>query len=391
MIRYAAEVSEADIWGNLKDRVVAHRGDRTTDFAEPYSVPASDYTSAVVHHQELSEVFRGGPIVAGLSGAADGPGGWFTLDVSGVSVIIVRGEDLCLRAFRNACPHRGMRLLSGFGTGMRRVTCPFHAWSFDDTGVNRGIPTRDAFTDYSEAELSLESVQVSESHGIIYISRGEQPIEAQLELGGVQQELDLLGAIDHVLVERQERSLSMNWKLGVDSYMEAYHLHYLHKASLRPFFYNDSSPFNSFGKNGRIGGVRRSIDEADWTKPDEFLQHITLEYQLFPNAVLIYQQDHFELSQVFPDPHNVGQSTVVQSVYAPRLGLTDERIKRFRKSFTLLLDVTVAEDFSACEVIQRNLESGSPQVLRLGRNEPGVAHFHRSLHATLGASAARKP
>jgi phenylpropionate dioxygenase-like ring-hydroxylating dioxygenase large terminal subunit len=376
-------VSELDIWGNLRDRVLAHRGTHTTDFGDPYRVPASDYTSADIHQLELAKVFFGGPVVVGLSGAADGPGGWFTVDVSGVSVIIVRGEDLHLRAFLNACPHRGMKLLSGFGTGMRRITCPFHAWSFDEAGANRGIPTREAFDDYSEAELSLQSVAVVESHGVIYLSLGEQPIDAVKELGGVQCELDLLGAADHVLIDRQERVLAMNWKLGVDSYMEAYHLHYLHKASLRPYFYNDSSPFDSFGKNGRIGGVRRTIDNANWDDPQALLQHITLEYQLFPNAVLIYQQDHFELSQVFPHPHKVGIATVVQSVYAPRENLTAERIERFRKSFMLLLDVTVAEDFSACEVIQRNLASGSPTVLHLGRNEPGVAHFHRSLHAAL--------
>ena len=369
-------------WTELADRVEAMRIDVTTDLAaEPYAIPASDYISPETHQRELDVLFHGGPVLAGLSGAADGHGGWFTVDVAGRSVLVVRGEDGELRAFRNACPHRGMRLQEGSGTGLRRITCPFHAWSFDQMGTNRGIPMREAFEQYDAEDLDLEPMQVAESHGVIWVSFGAAPIDTDWLLGGVHRELDQLGMADQVLIGRVERHFDMNWKLGVDSYMEAYHLHYLHKETLRNYFLNHASPFDSFGPNGRIGGVRRSIEGAE--SPDQLLDHLTLEYQMFPNAVIIYQQDHFELSQVFPHPESPHRATVVQSVYAPREGLTDERRARFLKSFELLLGVTVAEDFSACEAIQRNLRSGSPSHLRLGRNEPGVIHFHRALLSRL--------
>jgi phenylpropionate dioxygenase-like ring-hydroxylating dioxygenase large terminal subunit len=378
--------TELEPWTKLSDRITSMRSVRKTDFApDVYRVPASDYTDLQNHAAEIDKLFHQWPVLAGLSGAADGPGGWFTVDLGGVGVIVVRGEDNELRAFRNACPHRGMQLLQGFGTGLKRINCPFHAWSFDHLGTNRAIPARDAFDSYEPGELDLCEVNVAESHGLIYVSLATNltPELMNDTLGGIHRELDFVDVSGQVLIDRQERTLKMNWKLGVDSYMEGDHLHFLHRASLRPFFFNDASPFDAFGPNSRIAGVRRTLEGADLSNPSDLLEHVTLEYQLFPNAVLIQQQDHLELSQVFPVPGDPGQSIVVQSVYAPREGLTEERRSRFRKSFELLLGVTVAEDFAACEQIQRNLAGGSPTHLRLGRNEPGLVHFHQTLHRRL--------
>jgi phenylpropionate dioxygenase-like ring-hydroxylating dioxygenase large terminal subunit len=374
---------------SLAKRVEALRANKTTDMADSVlRVPATDYTDPGVHQAELRRLFHGGPILAGLSGAADGVGGWFTVDLCGRSVIIVRGDDGVARGFRNACPHRAMQLLDGCGAAMRRITCPFHAWSFDHMGTNRAIPSREAFDQYSPDELDLAPVQVAEGGGLIYVSLDPEPIDITAVLGGVDSELLPLGSSDQVLIDRRERWMDMNWKLGVDSYMESYHLHFLHKDTLRAFFFNDGSPFDAFGRNGRIAGIRRSFESrvapADGGAPDDALDHLTLEYQLFPNAVAIFQQDHFELSQVFPDPDNVNRSLVVQSVYGPREGLDDAARARYQKSFELLLAVTIAEDFAACEKIQRSLRSGSPTHLHLGRNEPALIHLHQQLHDVLG-------
>jgi phenylpropionate dioxygenase-like ring-hydroxylating dioxygenase large terminal subunit len=382
---------------SLATRVEALRAAKTTDMADAVlRVPASDYTDSDVHQAELRRLFHGGPVLAGFSGAADGPGGWFTVDLCGRSVFIMRGHDGAVRGFRNACPHRGMQLLDGCGTSMRRITCPFHSWSFDSMGTNRAIPTREAFDQYSPDELDLAPVQVAEGGGLIYVSLDPEPIDITAVLGGVDAELIPLGSANQVLIDRRERWMDMNWKLGVDSYMESYHLHFLHKNTLRAFFFNDGSPFDAFGRNGRIAGIRRTFESAPQTpasvdgtpRPDrhrDALHHLTLEYQLFPNAVAIFQQDHFELSQVFPDPDNVHRALVVQSVYGPREGLDDAARARYQKSFELLLAVTIAEDFAACEKIQRTLRSGSPTHLHLGRNEPALIHLHQQLHEVLAS------
>src|SRR5207253_230531 len=48
--------------------------------------------------------------------------------------IIVRGDDAKVRAFYNICPHRGNTILYDPAGNAKRMTCIFHAWSFDSRG-----------------------------------------------------------------------------------------------------------------------------------------------------------------------------------------------------------------------------------------------------------------
>ena len=103
-------------------------------------------------------------------------------------------------------------------------------------------------------------------------------------------------------------------------------------------------------------------------------------YQLFPNAVLIYQQDHVELYQSFPDPADPHACEVRVTLYAPQAPTGDRERDYWTRNLDLIDNVTTTEDFAACEKIQANLRAGAVPFLVLGRNEPGVAHFHRTLH-----------
>src|SRR5499426_2385613 len=58
------------------------------------------------------------------------PGAFATLDMMRDSVIAMRGKDGVIRAFANACRHRGSRLLDGAGVCRGRITCPYHGWSY---------------------------------------------------------------------------------------------------------------------------------------------------------------------------------------------------------------------------------------------------------------------
>ena len=58
----------------------------------------------------------------------------------------------------------------------------------------------------------------------------------------------------------------------------------------------------------------------------------------------------------------------------------------WKKNLDLIDAVTTTEDFAACQKIQANLRAGAVPFLLLGRNEPGVAHFHRTLHQVLGTN-----
>jgi phenylpropionate dioxygenase-like ring-hydroxylating dioxygenase large terminal subunit len=200
-------------------------------------------------------------------------------------------------------------------------------------------------------------------------------------LDGAEVELGPFALASYHRVERRAHRFATNWKLTVDSFMEAYHLHFLHKETLRPLFHGNMSVFDAFGRHCRILGIRKTFD-ADAA---DLLPHVTILYQLFPNAVLIYQQDHLELYQSFPVADDPSACDVRVTLYAPRPPASDAERTHWKKNLDLIDHVTSTEDFAACTHIQANLRVGAVSHLTLGRNEPGVAHFHRSLRARLGA------
>lgn len=356
---------------------------RSTDLAATtYRVPASDYTGTVDLARELARVFFAGPLLAGLSGDARAPGDWFSFEGSGRSVVIWRHPDGGLRAFVNACRHRGMRVVSGCGHA-RLLVCPYHSWSYDPDGRLNAIPGEEGFADLDRAGTRLAPVAVREEAGLVFVALdAAAAIEGPL-LQGAEGELAPFDLGAYHQVERRAHRFATNWKLTIDSFMEAYHLHFLHKDTLRPLFHGNVSAFDAFGRHCRIVGVRRSFDGRNAANGADLLPHVTLLYQIFPNVVLIYQQDHLELYQSFPDLHDPDACEVRVTLYAPTAPTTDAERAYWRKNLDLIDGVTSSEDFAACAAIQANLRAGAVPFLVLGRNEPGVAHFHRSLHAVL--------
>lgn len=365
----------------LAARIAHLRERRSTDLApSSYPVPALDYTCPGQLARELERLFLRTPLLAGLSGDVRSPGDWFSFDACGRSAVVWRTPDRGLRAFVNACRHRGMRLACGSGRSPRVLVCPFHSWSYDGDGRLDAMPGGEGFSDVARDTIRLTPLPVSEDAGVIRVTLtpGES---APASLAGAEAELAPFDLASYHQVERREHRFAANWKLPIDSFMEAYHLHFLHRDSLAPFFHGNVALFDAFGRNSRIVGVRRSFDErAD----DELLPHVTILYQVFPNAVLIHQQDHVELYQSFPDLTDPNVCQVRVTLYAPRAPDSEADRMRWRKNLDIIDRVTTTEDFAACEQIQANLRAGAVPFLILGRNEPGVAHFHRMLRETAG-------
>ncbi len=356
---------------------------RSTDFAAAtYRVPAADYTSVAILAQEVDALFLRGPLLAGLSGEVRDPGDWVSFDACGRSVVVWRHPEGGLRAYVNACRHRGMRLASGCGRGPLLV-CPYHSWSYDPDGRLNAIPGDAGFSDVDRATVELTPVAVREEAGLVFVALDPATLSDGVLLEGAEAELGPFGLDAYHRIERRAHRFATNWKLTVDSFMEAYHLHFLHKDTLRPLFHGNTSAFDAFGRHCRILGIRKTFDERAAGNGGDLLPHVTILYQLFPNAVLIYQQDHLELYQSFPVVDDPNACEVRVTLYAPTAPTTDAERAHWKKNLDLIDHVTSTEDFAACTQIQANLRGGALSHLTLGRNEPGVAHFHRSLHAAL--------
>jgi phenylpropionate dioxygenase-like ring-hydroxylating dioxygenase large terminal subunit len=350
--------------------------------------PASAYTSTEVFAAEQRILFGGMPLLAGLSCEVATPGSFLTTSAGSVPVVVVRQADGDVKAFVNACRHRGATLFQEhMGAGLRKITCPYHAWTYGLDGCLRSFPGAEAgFDDIDKSTHGLHELPVAEDHGLIFVRADAHaaPFTVDDALHGAQEELAPFGLEHYVHIDTRSHEWAMNWKLVMDTFTEPYHIPWLHKDSIAPYYHFDRWIFDAYGPHPRFIGTRKGVmdefakpDEDDW----ELLPHGTIQYLLVPNAVLVHQIDHVELWRLVPLA--VDRTVALTSIYAPGPPATEKARRYFVKNLDVLLGVTNAEDFPAQERIQRNLASGALPEVVYGKMEPALTHYHTAIHKLL--------
>lgn len=367
-------------------RILGFLDRQTTELVgDPYVNQVSTYTSEQQLAVERRRLFRHEPLFVGLSGDANEPGAYFVRNEAGAPILVVRARTGTLHAFIALCRHRGATLVEGSGIGSGHFTCPYHGWTYDDHGRLVAQPCSEGFSGIPAEELGLMQLPVAEEHGMIFVRPAPgDAIDVDEHLGGAQRELASLGLANYVPFGRRELRVGINWKLAIDTFLEAYHVPSLHKKTLRPTILGSPAAWDAFGRCSRLVAVRRSIEEVRRQPESEWnlLEHSVVLYQIFPNTMLIYQIDHVEVVQAYPG-EGPDSSCVVFALYTPA-PLTGDRARRhFQKNFDLLLDVTEKEDFYLGEQIQRGFHVDGHDTVVYGRNEPGLAHYHRMIKAAL--------
>ena len=126
------------------ERVFQHIDNKTTDLGEElWREPTENYQSNERFERELA-LFRHLPLPFAPSMVLEETGAYIARPVAGVPVIVVRDRNGELRAFRNACRHRGMTLVEGAGC-TKVFTCGYHGWAYGLDGTLQHIPHADGF------------------------------------------------------------------------------------------------------------------------------------------------------------------------------------------------------------------------------------------------------
>src|SRR5437879_7864205 len=120
-------------------------------------LPRRAYHDVAIHDWERERFFGHDWVVIGRAEEAPRPGTYFTADLDGEPLLIVRGRDDRLRAFYNVCQHRGTAVVEEPCGKAVRFQCPYHAWIYDlDGQLIRAKHTED-LEDFSLAEYGLNA------------------------------------------------------------------------------------------------------------------------------------------------------------------------------------------------------------------------------------------
>ncbi|HTO01199.1 MAG TPA: SRPBCC family protein [Microthrixaceae bacterium] len=374
------EVASAEMI-NIGRRIIANTIAGTTDMAaETYFGDGSVFTDPARFEREREVIFRSMPHVIAWGGDLAEPGDIVARNVAGVPVVATRDSDGTLRAFLNSCTHRGMALCDGIDNS-RRLTCPYHGWSFGLDGALVGIPQRDRFPGLDPVDSGLQPLPISEQKGLVLVGlRPDVVVDGYLDPLG--DSYSWLGYDTYRSGAERHFNVDANWKLSIDLNVEAYHVPSLHRETLQPFL-ADHCAVDTFGPHCRMAvpfkGIEAMADvpEQDW--PDR-LDTIMVTC-IFPSTVLV---DHIggggSLHRISPGA-TPGQSVIHLIEGAP--GPADDAHK---KSCEEIMEANVAilseEDYPATAACQRGYEAGSRRLVG-GVGEPLIGHLHRHWDAAL--------
>jgi phenylpropionate dioxygenase-like ring-hydroxylating dioxygenase large terminal subunit len=374
-------------------RLLGHIDGRTTDLADAlFRNRTVNYSCRERAALERERLFRDRPIFMGLSTRLAKAGDYVAEDVAGMPVLMTRGADGEVRAFANICRHRGAPVAQGCGNA-RAFTCPYHGWTYDAAGKLLGTTDKVGFAGLDLASHGLVRLPAGEKHGLLFVrpkpvAAGESVvIDIDAGLGPIAADLAALRLETYPLFSTDRVNPRINWKFAVDTFLEGYHIPHLHRKTIAPYFIGNSGTFDAAGFNGRFCVAKTSIDEIR-DKPEaerNYRQHVVAVYQLFPNALLIWQLDHVEIWRAFPSRDDPSHCEVEMTIYKPA---ESTRLDSYwEKNRDIAIRTVMEEDFPLGERMQIGFESGATEEVIYGRNEPSLVHFHTSIRNALGVSA----
>lgn len=205
------------------ERVLEHVRAGTTDEGdEVWHEPVENYRSDERLRRELA-VLRRLPVPFCPSAALREPGAYVARQAAGVPILAVRGKDGKVRAFRNACRHRGAEVATGTGCTQAFV-CPYHGWTYDLDGRLARIQHERGFPELDKATHGLVPVLAQERSGIVFVTQSGERSE-QDPGGGLP---DLL-ASDLDLIDTHDNETDVNWKVSLEGSIEGYHIRFGHR------------------------------------------------------------------------------------------------------------------------------------------------------------------
>jgi phenylpropionate dioxygenase-like ring-hydroxylating dioxygenase large terminal subunit len=367
----------------VAQRVLEHADKGTTDLAgEVWREPVANYLSEARLKAEIEQVFRRTPTPFCPSAALAAPGMYVAREAAGVPILAVRGEDGKVRAFRNACRHRGMQLAHGAGT-TKAFPCRYHGWTYGLDGSLRQVPHEHGFPGLDKSCNGLVPVSTREHLGLVFVTQDGPVLEDPALMG-----LGELAGPRHELHATSERVVEANWKVTLEGFIEGYHIRSTHKDTFYPYGFDNLNLIEPFGRHSRVTYPFRRIRKLADVPPGERRVEglLTYVYHLFPNVVVTMLSRHTNI--IVLEPLSTDRTLQVNYTLMDFGDGSAETREKALRDAEFVRNSGGAEDIAVITDIQRSIRSRANEVFTFGLFEGAISHFHRTLAAALAAPGA---
>ncbi len=237
-------------------------------------------------------------------------------DCAGRSAVVLRARSGELHAFRNACRHRGARLVEGDPhTGLAfcvdgRLRCPYHGWAYDDCGALASVPTEQQFDpDLDLAAHSLHVVYVAQWRGLVFIAFEKPAWSLPQSLDDAASGWPDFASLRR-LIEPRSVACAADWKLAAEHLLDASHLD-VARPGLKPRVFG--APAFAQRNNAALHGIAPLAAATSGERWSARTYRTLLRTQdpdrttaaalfVWPNLLLQHAPDGLTALQVLPGP-----------------------------------------------------------------------------------------
>jgi len=153
-----------------------------------------------------------------------------THEIGNESILMVRDDEGCIRAFYNVCQHRGNRMIECEETKVKRLVCNYHSWCY---GLNGALLIAKDSGDFPQGnpvgKLGLKELRCELFGGLVWFNMDQNAKPLREALGVVADQLDCYEMGKMTRVMHMTCEVDCNWKVIQDNFNEAYHVQALHK------------------------------------------------------------------------------------------------------------------------------------------------------------------
>ncbi|MEZ5925787.1 MAG: SRPBCC family protein [Hyphomicrobiaceae bacterium] len=364
------------------------------------TLPPAFYRSEAIAEIETERIFKRDWLCAGLAAEIPKAGDYITFSIAAQPIFVVRDEAGTVRSFSNVCLHRLMQLVEGRGNA-RRISCPYHAWTYDLTGRVIGAGHMGRPPHFDKRDYCLPEIRTEVWEGWIYVTLNPDAPRVADMLAPLLKDVARYQMAGYVPVAQQEHVWATNWKMLCENFMEGYHLPVAHKATVGAWFPVEDTEFSpevhehftvqTFTKDETASYGRAHEDN---TRLEGRWRYTSVMPTIFPSHMYVLAPDHFWYLSL--RPHGTGEVKLKFGVaLAPEVVASLTDLPSYVETLVGFFDRVNEEDRAVVESIYKGAASPLAEAGPLSWLEREIQDFqiylaNRLADARIDVSALRR-
>jgi phenylpropionate dioxygenase-like ring-hydroxylating dioxygenase large terminal subunit len=371
------------------EEIAAVRGDNPQGLHS--LVPARCYYDEQIYQFEVEHILKKNWLAVGRWDWAENPGDYFTTEMFGEPLIIVRDRGNKLHCLVNACRHRWARVVDEGRGNKSALVCPYHRWTYNLDGTLRAV-SREGIPGFHKENCSLPSIRLEVWEGTIFINFDPHAAPLGPQLAAVEPIIGRFGVGAMRSTGKVTYDTTWNYKYSFETGYEAYHHAGVHFERIAHYAPPEVHEKIALGKvwgvyGGRLpeefdnAAIRFPAGVPPWMSKQESEEtgHFRSIFVAVYPSLITYISPH-QISMITTEHMGVDRNRASTHISIAPWALERTEYADAIRGIVDAMKAVQDEDTYACQVLQKGVRSSfNKRSVLHPRFEPMLPHYHQWL------------